>query len=151
MKGRRHELSDEQWERVKSVLPPERGRRGRPAKSNRLMLNGILWVLRTGAPWRDLPSRFGPWESVYSRFRRWAQRGVWAKVFEELSKDADDETFMIDASIVRAHQDATGAEKKTDLRRSAIPEADQQRRYTLEWTPWEIPAASCSPKGKCTT
>ncbi len=75
------------------------------------MVNAVLWLLRTGAPWRDLPPRFGPWNSAYSRFRRWAQRGVWDKVFAELSKDADSETFMIDATIVRAHQDATGAEK----------------------------------------
>ena len=113
--GRRHEVSDEQWERLKSLLPPEKsGKQGRPAKSNRLMLNGILWVLRTGAPWRDLPTRFGPWRTVYSRFRRWTQRGVWTAVFEELSKDRDDETFIIDATIVRAHQDATGAQKKRD-------------------------------------
>lgn len=150
--GRRHEVSDEQWERLKSLLPPEKsGKQGRPPKSNRLMLNGILWILRTGAPWRDLPKRFGPWQSVYSRFRRWAQRGVWTKVFEELSKDSDDETFMIDATIVRAHQDATGAKKTAERRGSAIPEADRPRRYTLEWTPWEIPAASCSPKDKSTT
>jgi len=147
---RRHELSDEQWERISLLLPPEGGR-GRPAKPNRLMLNGILWILRTGAPWRDLPNRFGPWKSVYSRFSRWAKRGVWTKVFVELSKDVDDETFMIDASIVRAHQDATGAEKKTDRRRSAIPEADPPRRYTLRWTPSETPSASYSRKGKCTT
>ena len=148
---RRHELSDEQWERVKPLLPPERGRRGRPSKSNRVMVNGILWVLRTGAPWRDLPSRFGSWNTVYSRFRRWVQQGVWANVFAELSKDADTETFMIDASIVRAHQDATGAEKKPDGKPSADPEAGLARRYMLRWTPWGIPSASCSPKGKRTT
>lgn len=112
--GRRHELSDEQWDRICGLLPPERGRPGRPAKSNRKMVNAFLWILRTGAPWRDLPARFGSWNSAYSRFRRWAQRGVWDKVFAELSRDADRETFMIDASIVRAHQDASGAEKKPD-------------------------------------
>ena len=90
---RRHELSDEQWERLEPLLPPERGRRGRPANPNRIVVNGILWVLRTGAPWRDLPSRYGSWSTVYSRFRRWTHRGVWVHVFEELSKDVDGETF----------------------------------------------------------
>ena len=78
------------------------------------MVNAFLWILRTGAPWRDLPGRFGSWNWAYSRLRRWARRGVWDKVFAELSKDADRETFMIDASIVRAHQDASGAGKKAD-------------------------------------
>ena len=109
---RRHELSDEQWDRIEPLLPPERGRRGRPAKPNRNMVNGILWILRTGAPWRDMPSRYGSFNTVYSRFRRWTQRGVWVHVLEELSKDVDDETFMLDATIVRAHQDASGGSKK---------------------------------------
>lgn len=77
------------------------------------MVNGILWVLRAGAPWRDLPEdRFGPWSSVYCRFRRWIVQGVWDKVLAELSKDVDMENVMIDATIVRAHQDATGARKQ---------------------------------------
>jgi hypothetical protein len=76
---------------------------------------------------------------------------VWTAVFEELSKDRDDETFIIDATIVRAHQDATGAPKKTGHRQSAIPEVARRQRYTLKWTPWEIPAASCSLKDKSTT
>jgi transposase len=107
------------------VLPAERGRPGRPAKSNRVVLNGILWVLRTGGPWRDLPSRFGPWNSVYTRFRRWVQQGVWDRVFQELSKDADSESFMIDATIVRAHQDATGAEKKRTTSHRTLPRRTQ--------------------------
>jgi len=103
------------------------------------MVNAVLWILRTGAPWRDLPKRFGSWNSVYSRFRRWAQRGVWDSVLAELRKDADTESFMIDATIIRAHQDATGAEKKTDPKLSAAQEAAQPRRYMQRWTPWEIP------------
>ncbi len=148
---RRHELSDEQWDRISGLLPAERGHRGKPAKPNRQMVHGILWVLRTGSPWRDLPPRFGPWESVDSRFRRWVQKGVWENVLTELNKDADRETFMIDATIVRAHQDATGAEKKTARKPSDTPEAAPPRKYTLRWTPWEIPSASSSPKGRRTT
>jgi len=107
----RHELSDEKWDRIAPLLPSERGRRGRPPKSNRKMVNAMLWVLRTGAPWRDVPPHVGPWGSVYTRFRRWQLTGVWERVFQELGKDADRESFMLDATIVRAHQDATGAEK----------------------------------------
>jgi transposase len=117
------------------MLPAERGRRGRPAKPNRVMLNAILWILRTGSPCRDLPRRFGPWNSVYTRFRRWVQQGVWNKVFQELSKEVDAESFMIDGTIVRAHQDATGAEKKTDHKPSVAPAADRARRSTPKWTP----------------
>jgi transposase len=66
---RRHEIKDQDWERVKELLPPENRGEGRPSKSNRMMLNGMLWKVKTGAPWRDLPERFGPWKTVYSRFR----------------------------------------------------------------------------------
>lgn len=88
--ARRHELSDEQWERVKNMLPPERtGGKGRPAKDNRQMLNGMVWIHRTGAPWRDLPERFGPWNSVYSRYYRWLNSGLWDKICQELNKDPE--------------------------------------------------------------
>jgi putative transposase len=76
------------------------------------MLEGILWVLRTGAPWRDLPSAYGPWESVYTRFSRWSESGVLARLFAALALERDAEGFLIDATIVRAHQDASGAAKK---------------------------------------
>ena len=75
---RRHELTDAQWAQLAPLLPPQRPRIGRPAKDHRTVLNGILWILRTGAPWRDLPERYGAWQTVYSRFRRWQHRGVWA-------------------------------------------------------------------------
>src|SRR2546421_11948953 len=75
MTVRRHEITDAEWERLAPLLPPERPRTGRPNKSHRLIVNGILWKLRTGAPWRDLPERYGPWESVYTRFRRWRVAG----------------------------------------------------------------------------
>lgn len=80
-----------------------------------MIVNGILWILGTGAPWQDLPRRYGPWQSVYSRFRRWTQQGIWQTVFEQVSQDQDTESWMIDATIVKAHQDASGA-KKGDLR-----------------------------------
>lgn len=110
----RHGISHRQWEQIKELLPRERHRIGRPSEhSNRKMLHGILWILGTGAPWRDLPKRYGPWQTVYSRFRRWTQRGIWDQVFQAVSQDPDTESWLIDATIVRAHQDATGAKKGT--------------------------------------
>ncbi len=86
----RHQLSDETWERIQPLLPPERsGKRGRPAKDNRLVVNAILWILITGARWRDLPEEYGSWNSIYSRFRRWMSRGIWQAVFAALSADKD--------------------------------------------------------------
>ena len=138
---KRHALTDEQWAQITELLPGEVGRIARPAKSNRLMVEAIVWILRTGAPWRDLPKRFGPWKSVYTRFRRWTRQGIWGRVLEKLAEQQDGESYMIDATIVRAHQDATGA-KKGVLKRSATPEVGQPQRFTLLWTPWEIPSDS---------
>ncbi|MDL2264085.1 IS5 family transposase [Synergistaceae bacterium OttesenSCG-928-I11] len=106
----RHNLSDESWNRIKELLPPERsGKKGRPAKDNRLIVNAILWILYTGSPWRDLPEEFGSWKSVYTRFRRWSQQDIWEKVFAKLSEDQDLENVMIDGTYIRAHQHAAGA------------------------------------------
>ncbi len=114
---RRHELSDEQWDRLAPLLPAQRPRTGRPAKDHRTVLNGILWVLRTGAPWRDLPERYGAWQTVYSRFRRWRDAGIWERVLVTLQADAahdgtlDDTLVMIDGTSIRAHHQAAGAKK----------------------------------------
>ena len=113
----RGDLTNEQWERLKPLLPPQKPHTGRPASDHRAMVNGILWVLRTGAPWRDLPERYGPWASVYSRFRRWKEAGVWDRVLSELQTkgdllgELDWEIHFVDGSIVRAHQHAAGAKK----------------------------------------
>jgi transposase len=115
---RRHELTDDQWTDLAGLLPPQRPRTGRPAKDHRTVLNGILWVLRTGAPWRDLPARDGSWGTVYSRFRRWREAGVWERILRALQTAAahdgtlDGALPMIDGSNVRAHQQAAGAAKK---------------------------------------
>lgn len=105
----RKELTGKQWRRIKNLLPPETGRKGRPAKSNYLIVNAILWILRTGAPWRDLPQSYGPWNSVYTRFYRWSRKGIWQKILNSLCQDSDNEAIMIDSSVVRAHQHAAGA------------------------------------------
>src|ERR687894_374036 len=85
---RRHELTDEEWATLEPLLPPSRPATGRPNKNHRTILNGILWILRTGAPWRDLPERYGSWRTVYSRFRRWQQAGVWDRVLRALQSTA---------------------------------------------------------------
>ena len=108
---RRFELSDEQWVRVEGLLPGKKGDPGRTAVDSRLFLDAVLWIARTGAPWRDLPERFGPWNSVFQRFNRWAIKGVWQRVFEAL-QDLDLEWLMVDATIIRAHLHAAGASKK---------------------------------------
>ncbi len=112
---RRHELTDDQWERLGPLLPPQRPATGRLATDHRTIINGILWVLKTGAPWRDLPERFGPWQTVYSRFRRWQHAGIWDRILADLQRAQDaagqlDWTVhFIDSTIVRAHQHAAGA------------------------------------------
>ena len=148
---RRHELSDEQWERISILLPAERGAMGPPSKSHRVMVNAMLWIVRTGAPWRDLPERFGPWKSVYTRFSRWQRRGVWQRVFETIASDQDGETYMIDATIVRAHQDSAGAQKKVASKPSELRGADSPQRFTFVWTPSEILSSSNSPRVNGTT
>lgn len=109
---RRYELTDREWESIKDFLPPEKnGKRGRPSKDNRMMLNAMIWLARSGAPWRDLPERYGPWESVYSRFRKWIDDGILDNIFRILSLEAAFEELSLDASIVQAHQHSAGAKK----------------------------------------
>jgi transposase len=105
-------LRDDQYERVALLLPGKAGDRGRTAADNRLFVEAVLWMARTGAPWRDLPAEFGRWNSVYMRFARWSRNGIWHDVFEALAVDADFEEVFIDSTIVRAHQHAAGAPKK---------------------------------------
>ena len=109
---RRYEISDDEWERVKDLLPPERtGKPGRPSGDNRTALNGILWIARSGAPWRDLPERYGSWSSLYDRFSRWSDLGVFEKVFDILGIDADMQDLSIDSTSIKVHQHAAGAKK----------------------------------------
>lgn len=115
---KRHDLTDEQWEAVKPLVPHKVARTGRPPKEPRLMLNGIFWILGTGAPWRDLPERFGPWQTVYDHFSRWRREGVFAKVIEALQVKLDErglidwELWCVDGANVRAARAAGGADQK---------------------------------------
>ena len=114
---KRYELSDEQWARLEPLLPPQKPKTGRPNDDHRTIINGMLWVLNSGAPWRDLPRRYGPVGTVSSRFYRWCRSGVWQQVLEALQALADEagqvgwELHFIDSTVVRAHQHAAGARK----------------------------------------
>ena len=106
---RRYELTDDEWNRIVDLLPPENtGKQGRPRKNNRTILNWIIWIARSGAPWRDLPERYGPWETVCSRFRKWIDDGILDNIFRLLSLEADPQELSLDASIVQAHQHSAG-------------------------------------------
>ena len=111
MTSRRYALRDDQWERLREMLPGRTGHVGVTARDNRLFVEAVLWRYRAGAAWRDLPERFGHFRKVHTRFSRWCQAGVWRRVFEHLAQDADNEYAMIDATIVRAHQHSAGAKK----------------------------------------
>ena len=107
----RHEISDIDWERIKDLLPPENSGEGRPSKPNRVMFNGMLWIAKTGSPWRDLPERYGPWQTVYSRFRLWSKNDAFQKLFQSLAADADMQDVSIDSTSCKVHQHAAGAKK----------------------------------------
>src|SRR5687768_5939342 len=107
---RRHAISDESWDRIKDLLPGREKDPGVTAKDNRLFVDAVLWIAKTGAPWRDLPERFGNWNSIWRRFDRWARGGVWQEVFEAL-QDPDLEWLILDSTIIRAHPHAAGAKK----------------------------------------
>jgi transposase len=102
-------LKDEQWGRIAPLVPGKKGDPGRSGEDNRLFLEGVLWIARTGSPWRDLPAYFGKWFSVWKRFRRWALKGVFEKIFKVLSGDPDFEYAMIDGTIIKVHRHGTGA------------------------------------------
>jgi transposase len=122
---RRYGLRDDQWDRIKGLLPGREGHVGVTAKDNRLFVEAVLYRYRAGIPWRDLPERFGDWKQVHTRHTRWAASGVWEKAFKVLAADADNEYAMIDSTIVRAHQHSAGALKKTAAtKRSGAAEAD---------------------------
>ena len=109
---RRHELTDAEWEQLKEYFPDRQlGDIGRPRNDDRQMLNGLLWIIRTGAPWRDLPERYGAWSTVYSRFRQWQESGLFQKILEELGIEADLQDVSMDSTTSNAHQHSAGAKK----------------------------------------
>lgn len=122
--AKRYELTTTQWERLAPLLPGKASDPGRTAADNRLFVNGVLWVLRSGAHWHDLPERYGKWKSLHKRFSRWAKGGVWERVFEALLDEPDNEYLMLDTTLVRAHQQAATGKGGTASRLWGVPEED---------------------------
>ena len=112
-------LSDAQFEKIAPILPGKNSDPGRTAANNRLFVEAVLWIVRTGAPWRDLPICFGCWNSAFRRFRRWSRKGVFKKIFNALSGDLDFEYAIVDGTIVRVHQHGAGAKGGLKIRLSA--------------------------------
>ena len=113
----RGDLSDAKWEKLSPLLPPQKARVGRPNNDHRTTINGILHILRTGAPWRDLPERYGPGSTVYGRFNRWSASGLWDEILALVHQDADEagginwDIHHVDGSVIRAHQHAAGSKR----------------------------------------
>jgi len=104
-------LNDAAWERMSGLIIGRPGQRGSTGRNNRMFVEGVLWIVRTGSPWRDLPGVFGEWNSVFRRFSRWSRKGVWWRIFEAMADDTDFEYLIVDSTIIRAHQHAAGAKK----------------------------------------
>jgi putative transposase len=119
---KRYELSEAQWVRIAPMLPGKVTDPGRTGADNRLFVNAVLWVLRSGAFWQHLPECYGKWKSVHARFTRWAKAGIWEKVFTELIKDRDNKYLMLDSTLVRVHQQAAGGKGGPRIRRWGVPE-----------------------------
>jgi transposase len=152
------DLTDVQWEWLRPLLPPQKPRTGRPAKDHRTILNGILWILRTGSPWRCLPERYGSWKTVSSRFYRWQEAGVWDRVLAELQRRGDAEgrldwsLHFVDSTVVRAHQHAGGAKGGTRRpKHLAGAAAGTARRFIFGVTAVVGRWSSCSPRGSATS
>ncbi len=149
---KRHELTDEQWALVEPQLPLSTARTGRPPRDRRTLLNGIFWILCTGAPWRDLPERFGPWQTVYDHFRKWRKGGIFARIIEVLQIKLDQrglidwELWCVDGANVRGSRAAAGADKKVSsgtptsrpITRWAAAEAGLDRSSTWLLTAREL-------------
>ena len=105
----RHDISDKAWELIKPHTIGNKGTLGGNAKDTRLFINAVFWILRTGAPWRDLPSEYGDWKNTHRRFSRWRDKGIWSKMLESLIDEPDFEWLMIDASHIKVHPHGTGA------------------------------------------
>lgn len=127
----RHDISDKVWELLSPLLPGQAGQWGGVADDNRKFLNGVFWVLRTGAPWRDMPPVYGNWNSIYQRFRRWRIKRVWEKILEALIDEPDMEWLMIDASHCKVHPHAAGAVGgNQDMERT---KGGLTPKFTLPW------------------
>lgn len=145
----RGDLSEAEWRLLKDLLPPERGRKNRPAFDNRAIVNGILWRIRTGAPWRDVPEKYGKWMTVYQRFRRWSRAGIWEKVATTLAQAmADNSRHSIDSTTVRGHISAAGAKGGLANRLLAARGAGSPVRFIVSVTQTASRSSSTSRPAK---
>ncbi|OTA13967.1 transposase [Xenorhabdus vietnamensis] len=128
---RRHDISDHVWNLLEPHLPGRKGNWGRVAYDNRLFINAVFWILRTGAPWRDLPSDYGDWKNTHRRFCRWRDKGIWEGLLEQLIAEPDFEWLMIDASHIKVHPHAAGAKGgNQDMGRT---KGGSTQRYIWPW------------------
>ena len=119
----RQQITDKRWNELKAILEKIRDGRGKASvQSEREFLEAVLWIARTGSPWRDLPAQLGHWHNVYVRFRRWEKAGIWFRLWEEIQHKSFSQAraLFIDTTIIRAHQHASGAQKKTPLQRLSV-------------------------------
>lgn len=138
---RRGELNESQWRRLRSLLPAQKPAVGRPSQDHRRIINGILWIVRTGAPWRDLPERYGAWATASGRFYRWRKQGLWQQILQKLQQLADAKGQLnwdlhhVDGSVIRAHQHAAGAIRGAIDPLSLLSATEQvQQREALGWS-----------------
>lgn len=149
---KRYELTAEQWRKIEHMLPGKAGDRGVTAQDNRTFVNAVLWVLRSGAFWRDLPAHYGNWKTIHKRFTRWAQAGIWERIFTVLLQDRQNTYLSLDSTIVRAHQMAVNGKGGAQATRLwGVPEVAWERKYT--WLPTRLAVQSglSSPVGRSTT
>ena len=145
----RGDLKEAEWRLLKDLLPPERGRKNRPASDNRPIVNGILWRVRTGAPWRDVPEKYGKWATIYQRFRRWSKAGVWEAVATTLAQAmADNSRHSIDSTTVRGHVSAAGAKGGLANRLLAARGAGSPVKFIVSAMPEGSPLPSTSRQAK---
>lgn len=130
-------MDDAEWSFFEPFLIGIRGRGGRPASDHRLILDGVFWIARTGAPWRDLPEEFGKWSSVYRQFRRWTLAGLWEMILEALNESGamPEQVQMIDSTVIRAHHLAAGAKGGLKNKVLAAQKVASRPRYTSSPTP----------------
>ena len=137
----RRRLDDAQMAKVLAILDAEKGA-GRPAKDDKNFIEAVLWWHRTGVPWRDLPSEFGPWSTVFNRFDRWSKTGRWQRILEAMKTDIDDEWHSLDSTVNRAHQHAAGGKGGPNRRPLVAPEGALRPRSTLSSMLSDCPSSS---------
>lgn len=138
------EIANKQWRKLYGYLKSHPNTYAGNQKKCRQFLEGVYWILRTGAQWRDLPERYGNWNSVYKRFARWEEKGVWAGMHAHFIQDPDMENVLVDSTVIRAHMCAAGGSKKTVLSVSKPSDAaagDSAPRFTSSWMDWAIPSS----------